>query len=115
MSAMQIGILFGLKPFVEFVAAPFWAQVGKRWRQTKVILLFSLLCWIATTLAIGFIHPPVHSCLMHNETHLFISKANEASLKSHVGPPRSKRQLDDGEHRFLFASCLCLESIFKYK
>lgn len=94
MSPIQVGFLLGLKPFVEFVAAPFWTQVGKRWRQTKKILLFSLLCWIATTLAIGFIHPPVHSCLMHNETHLFISKATEMNLDKQ-GRPRIKREAEE--------------------
>lgn len=94
MSPIQVGFLLGLKPFVEFIAAPFWTQVGQRWRQTKMILLFSLLCWIATTLAIGFIHPPVHSCLMHNETHLFISKATEMNIGKQ-GRPRIKRDAEE--------------------
>ena len=81
MSPIQVGCLFGFKPFIEFVAAPFWANVGERFRQTKFILLFSLICWIGFTLGLGFIHPPVHSCLMHNETHLFISKTADNKLQ----------------------------------
>lgn len=90
MSPIQVGILFGLKPFIEFLATPFWAHIGQRWRQAKFILLFSLICWIGFTLGLGFIHPPVHSCLMHNETHLFLSKTADNKLELHA---RNKRDI----------------------
>ncbi len=92
MSPIQVGFLFGLKPFVEFVSAPFWGHVGSKWRQAKLIFLFSLLCWIAFTLGLGFIHPPVHSCLMHNETHIFFSTTAEQA-------PRSRTKRDEDASR----------------
>ena len=33
------------------------------------MLLFSLLCWVVFTLAIAFVKPPAHRCLVHNGTH----------------------------------------------
>ena len=92
MNPTHVGFLFGLKPFVEFISAPFWVSVGERWKQAKLILLFSLICWIGFTLGLGFIHPPVHSCLMHNQTHLFLSKAASGSDHIKVGSEETKRK-----------------------
>ena len=33
------------------------------------MLLFSLLCWVVFTLAIAFVKPPAHKCLVYNGTH----------------------------------------------
>lgn len=40
----------------------------------KTILIFSISCWILFTLGVGFIQPPVHSCLMNNGSHIFFEK-----------------------------------------
>jgi hypothetical protein len=79
-SPFQVGLLFGFRPFVEFLSVPFWANVADKWKKGKLILLGSLLCWILFTLGVGFIQPPVHFCLMHNDTHIFVekSRADEA-------------------------------------
>jgi hypothetical protein len=79
-SPFQVGLLFGFRPFVEFLSVPFWASVADRWKKGKLVLLCSLLCWILFTLGVGFIQPPVHFCLMHNDTHIFVekSRADEA-------------------------------------
>jgi hypothetical protein len=92
MSPTQVGILFGLRPFVEFLSAPFWANIGERWRKGKLILFSSMTCWIVFTLAMGFIKPPVHSCLMiGNETHIIMDKPRVGnSLKN-----PSKRNLEN--------------------
>ena len=82
MSPVQVGILFGFRPFVEFLSAPFWANVGERMRKGKLILLISLTCWIGFTLGVGFIKPPVHSCLMHNESHIFLEKYKKDQASS---------------------------------
>ena len=38
MTSLQVGILLGFRPFVEFISAPFWASVGERWRKGRIIL-----------------------------------------------------------------------------
>ena len=52
-SPFQVGLLFGFRPFVEFLSVPFWANVADRWKKGKFILLGSLLCWILFTLGVS--------------------------------------------------------------
>ena len=69
MNASQGGILIGFRPFIEFLSVPFWTGLADRWRRGKEMLLFSLLCWVVFTLAIAFVTPPAHKCLVYNGTH----------------------------------------------
>jgi hypothetical protein len=79
MSPVQVGFLFGFRPFIEFLSVPFWANLSERWRKGKLILLASLSCWLIFTLGVGFIKPPVHSCLMHNGSHIFFEKSKSST------------------------------------
>jgi hypothetical protein len=64
-----------IRPFVEFVSAPFWSVVSTRFRQAKNILLMAILSWIVFTVAIGLIKPPPHSCWREmNSTHQIIER-----------------------------------------
>jgi hypothetical protein len=68
-------LFFLIRPFVEFVSAPFWSVVSTRFRQAKNILLMAILSWIIFTVAIGFIKPPPHSCWREmNSTHQIIER-----------------------------------------
>ncbi|XP_076310035.1 major facilitator superfamily domain-containing protein 6-like [Tachypleus tridentatus] len=69
MNATQSGLLIGLRPFIEFLSAPLWGGLADRFRKGKVMLLFSLFCWIVFTLALDFIYPPASSCVIYNDTH----------------------------------------------
>nr|XP_027194560.1 major facilitator superfamily domain-containing protein 6-like [Dermatophagoides pteronyssinus] len=69
MNPIQAGTLVGIRPFVEFIAAPFWSSIADRFHKSKVILLFSLGCWIVFTFAMAFIRPPASACVIFNETH----------------------------------------------
>ena len=73
---MKRNFLFLLiRPFVEFVSAPFWSVVSTRFRQAKNILLMAILSWIIFTVAIGLIKPPPHSCWREmNSTHQIIER-----------------------------------------
>ncbi|CAL1284494.1 unnamed protein product [Larinioides sclopetarius] len=73
MNATQSGFLIGVRPFVEFLAAPFWGSMADRFRKGKIMLLFSLLSWIVFTLALAFIQPAASSCVMKNDTHHILS------------------------------------------
>lgn len=63
MNATQAGVLVGIRPFVEFASAPFWGRFADRFRKGKILLLFSVFCWIVFTLALNFIHPSTSYCL----------------------------------------------------
>lgn len=73
MNAAQCGLLIGLRPFIEFLSAPFWGSLADRWQKGKLILLASLSCWIIFTLPLGFIQPPPTSCMGKNESNDRIS------------------------------------------
>ncbi|CAH1711732.1 hypothetical protein AGLY_000918 [Aphis glycines] len=64
MNPSQCGLLIGSRPFVEFLAAPFWGGLADRWRKGKMLLLASLSCWIIFTLPLGFIQPPATRCIV---------------------------------------------------
>ncbi|KAK2160040.1 hypothetical protein LSH36_141g03028 [Paralvinella palmiformis] len=72
MNPTQTGILIGFRPFVEFVSGPFWSNIADRWNKWKQILLFSLFCWVAFTLALAFVSPPPDSCLVHNGSAIIV-------------------------------------------
>ena len=74
---------------------PFWANCAERWKRSKTILLFSISCWVLFTLGVGFIQPPVHSCLMHNETHIFFEKKGVTISEMKI----KKRQVLDSYHQ----------------
>ncbi|PVD36073.1 hypothetical protein C0Q70_03043 [Pomacea canaliculata] len=69
MNASQSGVLIGFRPFIEFLSVPFWTGLADRWRRGKEMLLFAILSWVVFTLAIAFVQPPAHKCLVYNGTH----------------------------------------------
>ncbi len=68
----QCGLLIGMRPFIEFVSAPFWGGLADKWRKGKLVLLCSVLCWILFTMAVAFIKPPADSCIRYNTSHLIL-------------------------------------------
>ena len=68
LSASQSGILLGVRPFVEFCAAPMWGAVADSWRKAKFILLLSLSSWLLFTEGVAFIQPAKSTCVFLNST-----------------------------------------------
>ncbi|XP_012532666.1 major facilitator superfamily domain-containing protein 6 isoform X2 [Monomorium pharaonis] len=77
MNAGQCGLLIGLRPFIEFLSAPFWGSLADRWQKGKLMLMASLSCWIIFTLPLGFIQPPPTSCMAGNETSYYLEASNK--------------------------------------
>ncbi|NWV12111.1 MFSD6 protein, partial [Ptilonorhynchus violaceus] len=63
MSPSQSGLLVGIRYFIEFCSAPFWGVVADRFKKGKIVLLFSLLCWVLFNLGIGFVRPATLRCV----------------------------------------------------
>ncbi|XP_050421146.1 major facilitator superfamily domain-containing protein 6 isoform X2 [Adelges cooleyi] len=77
MNPSQCGLLIGSRPFVEFLAAPFWGGLADRWRKGKLLLLASLSCWIIFTLPLNFTDPPPTKCLVKiNQTTYMLETPN---------------------------------------
>ncbi|XP_076295280.1 major facilitator superfamily domain-containing protein 6 jef isoform X2 [Lasioglossum baleicum] len=76
MNAGQCGLLIGLRPFIEFLSAPFWGSLADRWQKGKLILLASLSCWIIFTLPLGFIQPPATSCMVMRNNTVYLEASN---------------------------------------
>lgn len=69
MTALQCGLLVGVRPLVEFLSAPFWGSYADKSKKGKALLLASLSAWIIFTLPLGFIQPPAEKCIVrYNES-----------------------------------------------
>ncbi|XP_078407992.1 major facilitator superfamily domain-containing protein 6-B [Cetorhinus maximus] len=68
MLASQGGLLVGIRYFIEFCSAPFWGVIADRFRKGKIVLLFSVMCWIVFNLGIGFVKPATMRCESRNPT-----------------------------------------------
>lgn len=69
MTALQCGLLVGVRPLVEFLSAPFWGSYADKSKKGKVLLLASISAWIVFTLPLGFIQPPAEKCIVrYNES-----------------------------------------------
>lgn len=88
MNPGQCGLLIGIRPFVEFLSAPFWGSYADRCKKGKMLLLASLSCWILFTLPLGFIQPPATSCLERRN-------ASDYELKVPQVPRILKRSITD--------------------
>ncbi|XP_054033008.1 major facilitator superfamily domain-containing protein 6 isoform X2 [Dryobates pubescens] len=108
MSPSQSGLLVGIRYFIEFCSAPFWGVVADRFKKGKIVLLFSLLCWVLFNLGIGFVRPATLRCVPKgfppahptNASSLLTAAPQNASMSSPLptastAPPkvRGKRDL----------------------
>ncbi|KAA0715527.1 Major facilitator superfamily domain-containing protein 6-B [Triplophysa tibetana] len=68
MTPTQSGLLVGIRYFIEFCSAPFWGVVADRFKKGKVVLVFSVLCWVVFNCGIGFVKPADMSCIRMDPT-----------------------------------------------
>ncbi|XP_032241177.1 major facilitator superfamily domain-containing protein 6 [Nematostella vectensis] len=56
------GILVGCRPMVEFFSAPILGSLADRLDKRKVLMIFSLMCWVSFTFSLAFIKPAPVTC-----------------------------------------------------
>uniref|UniRef100_A0A8C5L493 Major facilitator superfamily domain containing 6 n=1 Tax=Jaculus jaculus TaxID=51337 RepID=A0A8C5L493_JACJA len=103
MSPSQSGLLVGIRYFIEFCSAPFWGVVADRFKKGKIVLLFSLLCWVLFNLGIGFVKPATLRCVPKipptahptNVSHLVTTLPVNSSTVSFLSTPPKMRQKRD--------------------
>ncbi|KAK6483194.1 major facilitator superfamily domain-containing protein 6-like isoform X1 [Huso huso] len=86
----QSGLLVGIRYFIEFCSAPFWGVVADRFKKGKIVLLFSVLCWILFNCGIGFVRPAAMTCVnLHpsNSTTATTTAPKVTSNSSSLMPP----------------------------
>lgn len=66
MTPTQSGLLVGIRYFIEFCSAPFWGVVADRFKKGKVVLVFSVLCWLVFNCGIGIVQPANIKCKEEN-------------------------------------------------
>ncbi|XP_076841233.1 major facilitator superfamily domain-containing protein 6-A [Brachyhypopomus gauderio] len=66
MNPSYCGLLVGIRYFIEFCSAPFWGVVADRYKKGKVVLLFSVFCWLVFNCGIGFVKPAAITCRLVN-------------------------------------------------
>ncbi|XP_063115516.1 major facilitator superfamily domain-containing protein 6 isoform X2 [Cavia porcellus] len=105
MSPSQSGLLVGIRYFIEFCSAPFWGVVADRFKKGKIVLLFSLLCWVLFNLGIGFVKPATLRCIPKiapttrptNASHPSTILPTDASFLNTSPRMREKRNLPSSE------------------
>lgn len=97
MNPGQSGLLIGIRPFVEFLAAPFWGSMADRFRKGKIMLIFSLVSWIVFTLALAFIQPPAFNCgtfnVTQNDVNFPQNERDKRSVSEGIRPPEKQNDL----------------------
>jgi len=91
MDAAQCGFLIGVRPIVEYLATPFWHGISDRFQAGKVLMLLAITSWVAFTLPIGYIHPPVVSCKAWNGSRYLLQEPKYT--REHENLERKKRSL----------------------
>lgn len=66
LSPFEIGILIGIRPFIEFCAAPVWGGLADTYKKAKFILLLSLFSWLVFTEAMAFVQPEKPTCIEYD-------------------------------------------------
>uniref|UniRef100_A0A3Q3A149 Major facilitator superfamily domain containing 6a n=1 Tax=Kryptolebias marmoratus TaxID=37003 RepID=A0A3Q3A149_KRYMA len=97
MSPSRSGLLVGIRYFIEFCSAPFWGVVADRFKKGKIVLLFSVFCWLVFNCGIGFVKPADMKCeeigsasLMTATPHLNVTLPNNATNQT-----RARRSVVD--------------------
>ncbi|XP_048578820.1 major facilitator superfamily domain-containing protein 6 [Nematostella vectensis] len=55
LSAWQIGVLGGIRPLIALLSGPLWCFISNQYNVRKLILVASLISWVAFTLPLGFV------------------------------------------------------------
>ncbi|XP_071418669.1 major facilitator superfamily domain-containing protein 6 isoform X2 [Pithys albifrons albifrons] len=118
MSPSQSGLLVGIRYFIEFCSAPFWGVVADRFKKGKIVLLFSLLCWVLFNLGIGFVRPATLRCIPKglppahptNSSSLLTTASQNASVSSLLTTVSTTSPKVRGKRDLLTSSPVTLET-----
>ncbi|KXJ25642.1 Major facilitator superfamily domain-containing protein 6 [Exaiptasia diaphana] len=58
LSPSEVGILMGLKPFVNFLVIPIWGAIVDKCHKSKLVLIISMIALISTTFSLSLVPAP---------------------------------------------------------
>lgn len=79
----QVGILMGLKPFVEFVCTPLWGAFVDRFQKGKSILLLSLLVTALSHFSLSLVAPAERLCTLNIRPRSIEGGDNSSKISLH--------------------------------
>lgn len=58
LGAYQIGLISGIRPALGFISAPLWGSLADRFGIRRIVMIFSMLAWLAFYVGFYFIESP---------------------------------------------------------
>ncbi|XP_035712169.1 major facilitator superfamily domain-containing protein 6 isoform X1 [Folsomia candida] len=103
LNGAQAGVLIGIRPLIEYIAAPLWVSLAERRNRLKIFLLTSLCFWILFTFPLGFIHAEPVACIHKvNSTAAVIMSADPVQVQFY---DRKRRDISNDNMILLDSIC----------
>ena len=100
----QVGILMGLKPFVNFLVIPLWGAIVDRFNKSRLVLIASLIALIIATFSISLVPPPVQRKIITHKLCNNTEKINRViDLDSEMSEPEIDKMVEDNKDKYLLA------------
>lgn len=97
----QVGILMGLKPFVNFLVIPLWGAIVDRFNKSRLVLIASLIALIIATFAICLVPPPVQRRILTHKLCNDTEKINRVTdLDTEMAEPEIDKMVEDNKDRY---------------
>lgn len=97
----QVGILMGLKPFVNFLVIPLWGAIVDRFNKSRLVLIVSLVALIIATFSICLVPPPVQRKILTHKLCNDTEKLNRVTdLDSEMSEPEIDKMVEDNKDKY---------------
>ena len=99
-SPSQIGIFFGIRPVLGFIASPFWGMLGDNFKIRHILFFVVWIGWMTFVAALGFYPYPDRATSCPAEIHCNVTGLGNVTSESAQDMPcdtrnLSEHQLDD--------------------
>ncbi len=100
----QVGILMGLKPFVNFLVIPLWGAIVDRFNKSRLVLIASLIALIIATFSISLVPPPVERKILTYKLCNDTNKLNRVTdLDTEMSEPEIDKMVEDNKDKYRMA------------
>lgn len=97
----QVGILMGLKPFVNFLVIPLWGVIVDRFNKSRLVLIISLIALIIATFSMSLVPPPIQRKILTHKLCNETEKINRVTdLDTEMPEPEIDKMVEDNEQAY---------------